>query len=52
MTSSRTCKKKTELKGRAIEILDVLFYNTVHSGHWSHAQFGTKKNSFSKITAL
>jgi hypothetical protein len=39
--------KKPELTGRATEILDVLFNSTVHSGHWSHVQFGTKK----KITA-
>ncbi len=38
--------KKTELKGRATEILDVLFNNTVHSGHWSHVQFRTKKKFF------
>jgi hypothetical protein len=35
--------QKPVLKGRATEILDVLFNNTVHSGHWSHVQFGTKK---------
>ncbi len=35
--------RKPELRGRATEILDVLFNNTVHSGHWSHVQFGTKK---------
>jgi hypothetical protein len=44
--------KKPELKRRATEILDVLFNSTVHSGHWNHVQFRTKKNSFSKITAL
>jgi hypothetical protein len=38
--------KKPQLKGRATEILDVLFNNTVHSGHWSHVQFGTKKIIF------
>ncbi len=38
--------KKPELKGRATEILDVLFNNTVHSGHWSHVQFGSKKKIF------
>ncbi len=38
--------KKPELKGRATEILDVLFNNTVHSGHWSHVQFGMKKKFF------
>jgi hypothetical protein len=38
--------KKPELKGRATEILDVLFNNTVHSGHWSHVQFGMKKKIF------
>jgi hypothetical protein len=40
--------KKPELKGRATEILDVLFNNTVHSGHWSRAQFGMKKKIFQK----
>jgi hypothetical protein len=39
-------RKKHQLKGRATEILDVLFNNTVHSGHWSHVQFGTKKKFF------
>jgi hypothetical protein len=38
--------KKPELKGRATEILDVLFNNTVHSGHSSHVQFGMKKKIF------
>jgi hypothetical protein len=38
--------RKPELRGRATEILDVLFNNTVHSGHWSHVQFGTKKKIF------
>ncbi len=31
---------------RANEILDVLFTNTVHSGHWTHVQFGTKQKFF------
>ncbi len=44
--------RKPELRGRATEILDVLFNNTVHSGHWSHVQFKTKKKKFSKIMAL
>ncbi len=30
-----TQTKKPQLKGRATEILDVLFNNTVHSGHYS-----------------
>jgi hypothetical protein len=38
--------KNPELKGRTTEILDVLLNNTVHSGHWSHVQFGTKKKIF------
>jgi hypothetical protein len=38
--------KKPKLKGSATEILDVLFNNTVHSGHWSHVQFGMKKKFF------
>jgi hypothetical protein len=35
--------KKPELKGRANEILNVLFHKTLHNGHWKHVQFGTKK---------
>jgi hypothetical protein len=38
--------KEPELKGRATEILDVLFNNTVHSGHWSHVQFGMREKFF------
>ncbi len=39
--------RKPELRGRATEILDVLFNNTLHRGHWSNnVQFGTKKNFF------
>jgi hypothetical protein len=36
--------KKPELKGRVNEILDMLFNKTLHNGHWSRVQFGTKKN--------
>ncbi len=35
--------KDPDPKRRATEIVDVLFINTVHSGHWSHVQFGTRK---------
>jgi hypothetical protein len=53
MTSSRTCKqKKPELKGRATDILDVLLNNTVHSRHWSHVQFGTKKKFFQQNNSI
>jgi hypothetical protein len=44
--------KKPELKGRATEILDVLFNNTVHSGHWSHVQFGMKKKIFQRNNSI
>jgi hypothetical protein len=35
-----TQTKNPDLKRRATEILDVLFINAVHGGHWSHVQFG------------
>jgi hypothetical protein len=35
--------RKPELKGKATQILDVLLNNTLHSGHWSKVQLGTKK---------
>ena len=38
--------KNPDLKRRATEILDVLFINTVHSGHWSQVQFGTMQKFF------
>ncbi len=38
--------KNPDLKRRATEILDVLFINTVHSGHWSHVQFGMRQKFF------
>jgi hypothetical protein len=38
--------KNPDLKRRANKILDVLFINTVQSGHWSHVQFGTRHNFF------
>jgi hypothetical protein len=38
--------KNTGLKRRATEILNVLFINTVNSGHWSHVQFGTRQKIF------
>jgi hypothetical protein len=38
--------RKPELREKTTEILDVLFNNTVHSEHWSHVQFGTKKKIF------
>jgi hypothetical protein len=38
--------KNPDLKRRATEILDVLFINTVHSGHWSHVQFGKRQKFF------
>ncbi len=44
--------KNSDLKRRATKILDVLFINTVHSGHWSHVQFEKRQKFFQKITAL
>jgi hypothetical protein len=38
--------KNPDLKRRATEIHDVLFINTVHSGHWSHVQFGIRQKFF------
>jgi hypothetical protein len=38
--------KNPGLKRGATEILDVLFIDTVHSGHWSHDQFGTRQKFF------
>ncbi len=35
--------KKAELKDDATQILDVLFNDTLHSGHWSKVQFSTKQ---------
>ncbi len=35
--------RKAELKGNATQKLDVLFNDTLHSGHWSKVQFGTKQ---------
>ncbi len=40
--------KNLGLQKRANEILDVLFINTVHSGHWTHVQFGMRQKSFQK----
>jgi hypothetical protein len=34
---------KAELKDSTTQILDVLFNDTLHSGHWSNVQFGTKQ---------
>jgi hypothetical protein len=44
--------KHPDLKVRANEILDVLFNKTLHSGHWSHVQFGTKKNIFQQNNGI
>ncbi len=38
--------KNPDLKRRATEILDILFINTIHSGHWSHVQFGMRQKFF------
>jgi hypothetical protein len=35
--------RKTELKDSATQILDVLFNDTLQSGHWSKVQFSTKQ---------
>jgi hypothetical protein len=35
--------RKAELKNNATRILDVLFNDTLHSGHWSKVQLGTKQ---------
>jgi hypothetical protein len=35
--------RKAELKNNATQILDVFFNDTLHSGHWSKVQFGTKQ---------
>jgi hypothetical protein len=35
--------RKAEIKDSATQILDVLFNDTLHSGHWSKVQFGTKQ---------
>ena len=44
--------KNPDLKRRATEILDVLFINTVHSGHWSHVQFGTRQKFFQQNNGI
>ncbi len=35
--------RKAELKDNPNQILDVLFNDTLHSGHWNKVQFGTKQ---------
>jgi hypothetical protein len=35
--------RNAEVKGNATQILDVLLNDTLHSGHWSKIQFGTKQ---------
>jgi hypothetical protein len=34
--------KNQKMKGRAEEILELLFSKTLHCGYWSHVQFGTR----------
>jgi hypothetical protein len=44
--------KKPDLKGRAEEILEVLFTKTLHSGHWSHVQFGARTKFFEQSNGI
>jgi hypothetical protein len=41
-----TQTKNLDLIRRATEICDILFINSVHSGHWSHVQFGMRQKFF------
>jgi hypothetical protein len=41
--SSHMQTKKAELKDNVTQILDVLYNDTLHSGHWSKVQFATKQ---------
>ncbi len=34
---------EAELKDNATQILDMIFNDSLHSGHWSKVQFGTKQ---------
>jgi hypothetical protein len=46
--------KKPDLKKRANDILEVLFDKdkTLHSGHWTRVQFGTKSNFFERNNGI
>ena len=44
--------KNPDLKGRAEEILEVLFTKTQHSGHWSHVQFGARTKFFEQSNGI
>ncbi len=44
--------KNPDLKGRAEEILEVLFTKTLHSGHTSLVQFGARTKFFEQVTAF
>ncbi len=44
--------KNPDLKGRAEEILEVLFSKTLHSGHWSRVQFGAKTKFFEQSNGI
>ncbi len=49
-----TITKKPDLKKNANEILKVLFDKdkTLHSGHWTHVQFGTKSKFFERNNGI
>jgi hypothetical protein len=44
--------KNLDLKGRAEEILEVLFTETLHSGHWSRVQFGARTKFFEQSNGI
>ncbi len=44
--------KNPDLKGRAEEILEVLFTKTLHSGYWSHVQFGARTKFFEQSNGI
>jgi hypothetical protein len=44
--------KHSDLKGRAKGILKVLFMKTLHSGHWSHVQFGARTKFFERCNGI
>jgi hypothetical protein len=44
--------KNPDLKGRAEEILEVLFTKTLHSGHWSCVQFGERTKFFEQSNRI
>ena len=44
--------KNQKMKGRAEEILELLFSKTLHCGYWSHVQFGTRTKFFDQSNSV